>query len=235
MHLYLKKFYENFFSFFFFCIGKGQCWDGGVRMPTIASWPGHIPAGISIDQLTSSMDLLPTVAKLTGTDLPQDRVIDGKDLLPLLTNQTEESSHEFIFHYCGNQVHAVRYHPKDSDIVWKAHFMTAKWTEGTEMCSGHGICGCHGHLVEVQNPPLLYDMTDDPAESSPLASNSPDYKAVMENIYLALKTHIRGIHNVPGQLGYKNMFYPRLQMCCNFPYCSCKEKDGQLEHFPENV
>ena len=205
-------------------------------MPTIVSWPGHIPAGISLDELTSSMDLLPTVAKLTGADLPDDRIIDGKDILPLLTNQTQESSHEFIFHYCGNQVHAVRYHPKNSDTVWKAHFMTAKWNRGTEACIGHAICGCHGDHVEVQDPPLLYDVTDDPAESSPIAADTPEYKEVMTDIYPALKTHMKGIQNVPGQLGYKkNFFYPRLQMCCNFPYCSCKETDRDLEHYPEDI
>ncbi|KAJ7328577.1 hypothetical protein OS493_024497 [Desmophyllum pertusum] len=114
--------------------GKGQCWEGGVRMPTIVSWPGHIPTGISLDEVTSTMDLLPTVCKLTGEDPPDDRIVDGKDLLPLLTNQTQQSSHEFIFHYCGDQVHAVRYHPNNSDTVWKAHFMTPNWTEGIESC-----------------------------------------------------------------------------------------------------
>ncbi|KAJ7328571.1 hypothetical protein OS493_024491 [Desmophyllum pertusum] len=205
-------------------------------MPTIVSWPGHIPTGITIDEVTSSMDLLPTISKLTGADLPDDRIVDGKDLLPLLTNQTQQSSREFIFHYCGNQVHAVRYHPKNSDTVWKAHFMTAKWTEGTESCTGSGICGCHGNQVNVHNPPLLYDITDDPAESSPIAAEMPEYKEAMSDIYPALKTHKEGVQSVPGQLGMrKNFFYPRLQMCCNFPYCSCKETDRVLEHYPEHV
>ena len=211
-------------------VGKGQCWDGGVRIPTIVSWPGHIPAGISLDELTSNMDVLPTVAKLTGADLPQDRVIDGKDLLPLLTNQTQQSSHEFIFHYCANQVHAVRYHPKNSDTVLKAHFMTANWTEGTESCIGKGIvCGCHGVRVKVQDPPLLFDVTNDPSESFPIDTGSPEYKEVIKDIYSALKTHKEGVESVPGQLGRKNFFHPRLQMCCNFPFCSCKETDRKLE------
>ena len=204
-------------------------------MPTIVSWPGHISAGISLDELTSNMDVLPTVAKLTGADLPQDRVIDGKDLLPLLTNKTQQSSHEFIFHYCGNQVHAVRYHPENSDTVWKAHFVTPKWTEGTEMCLGHAICGCHGDYVDVHDPPLLYDMTDDPAESSPIPVNTPEYKEVMKDIYPALEAHKEGIQNVPGQLGTKNFFYPRLQMCCNFPLCRCMEADRELEHYPDHI
>ena len=202
-------------------------------MPTVVSWPGHIPAGISLDELTSNMDLLPTVAKLTGADLPEDRVIDGKDLLPLLTNQTQQSSHKFIFHYCGNQVHAVRYHPKNSDTVWKAHFITPKWTDGTESCIGKTIvCLCHGNYVEVQDPPLLYDMTTDPAESSPIAPDSTEYQEVMREIYPALKQHKEGMEQVPDQLT-KNFFHPRLQMCCNVPFCYCRETDRQFEHYPK--
>ena len=203
-------------------------------MPTIVSWPGHIPAGISLDEPTSSMDLLPTVAKLTGGDLPQDRIVDGTDLLPLLTKQTQQSSHEFIFHYCGNQVHAVRYHPKNSGTVWKAHFMTPKWTEGTEECFGEAVCRCYGDYVNFHDPLLLYDITNDPAESTPIAADRPEYQDVMKHIYPALKTHTQSIESVPNQLEWhKNVFYPRLQMCCNFPFCSCKETDRELEHFPQ--
>ena len=226
---------------FYFLTGKGQCWEGGVRMPTIVSWPGHIPTGITIDEVTSSMDLLPTISKLTGADLPDDRIVDGKDLLPLLTNQTQQSSHEFIFHYCGDQVHAVRYHPNNSDTVWKAHFMTPNWTEGIESCLGQKLtenlfmtiptCLCHGRFIEKQDPPLLYDITTDPAESSPIDADRPEYKEVMNDIYPALETHKEGIKPVPDQLE-NNFPHPRLQMCCNFPFCTCKET-GDLEHYPD--
>lgn len=203
-------------------------------MPTIASWPGHIPAGISIDQLTSSMDLFPTVAKLTGGDLPQDRVIDGKGLFSLLTNQTQTSSHDFVFHCCGKQVHAVRYHPKDSDTVWKAHFVSPKWNEGTESCIGKRIvCGCFGDHVKVQDPPLLFDVSNDPSESSPVASDRPDHQWVMREIHPALQAHKRSISDVPSQLGAKNSFHPSLQMCCSFPFCSCEETGRRLEHYPK--
>ena len=205
-------------------------------MPTIVSWPGHIPAGTSLEELTSSMDVLPTIAKLTGAGIPEDRIIDGKDLLPLLTNKTQKSPHEFLFHYCGDQVHAVRYRPKSIHTVWKAHFMTPKWTEGIESCVGKGICRCHGDQVNVHDPPLLYDMTDDPAESSPIPVHMPEYKEVMKDIYPALKAHQEGVESVPCQLQVaKNLFYPRLQMCCNFPFCSCKETGREIEHYPEDV
>ena len=206
-------------------------------MPTIVSWPGHIPSGISLNQPTTTMDLLPTVAKLVGADIPQDRIIDGKDLSPLLTNQTKDSAHDFIFHYCGNQVFAARYHPKNGDTVWKAHFMTPKWTEGTDYCIGTGVCLCHGKRVTVHDQPLLFDITNDPSESHPIGADSAEYQAVMKNIYPALKMHKESIKSVPNQLeGHKALiFHPSLQMCCNFPFCSCKETDRELEHYPQNV
>ena len=203
-------------------------------MPTIVSWPGHIPLGISLDQPTTTMDLLPTVAKVVGTDVPQDRIVDGKDLLPLVTNKMQQSSHEFIFHYCGNQVHAIRYSPKKSDVVWKVHFMTPKWTKGTEACIGQGVCNCHGRHVTVYEPPLLFDITSDPSESSPIGTDRPEYQEVIKHIYPALKKHKTSIESVPNQLErHKNFFNPWLQMCCNFPLCSCKESDRELEHYPQ--
>lgn len=202
-------------------------------MPTVVSWPGHIPAGISLDEPTNSMDLLPTVAKLTGQDVPQDRIVDGKDLLPLLTNQSRQSSHEFMFHYCGNQVHAVRYYLKNSNVIWKAHFMTPKWTAGAETCIGQAICSCHGDYVTVHDPPLLYDITNDPFERNPVAANTPKYQEVMKDIYPAVTLHKESVESVPNQMEkHKNFFHPSLQMCCNFPSCNCKESDRELEHYP---
>lgn len=213
--------------------GKGQSWEGGIRMPTIVSWPKHIPAGISLDKLTSTLDLLPTVAKLVGGDVPKDRVIDGKDLLPLLTNQTQHTSHEFIFHYCGNQIHAVRYHAKETEIVWKVHLMTPNWGEGTDYCIDIGLCLCHGHHVTVHKNPLLFDITNNPGENSPISDDRPEYKEVMKHIDPAIKKHKETIDSVPNQLeAHKNHFHPSLQMCCNFPFCSCRENDRELEHYP---
>lgn len=186
---------------------------------------------MELDVLTSTMDLLPTVARLVRRDIPRDRIIDGKNLLPLLTNEEQHSPHEFIFHYCGNQIHAVRYHPKESDIVWKAHLMTPKWSEGTDYCSETGLCLCHGDSVTVHEDPLLFDITNDPGESSPIAANTPGYQFVMSRISAAIDEHRETIDSVPNQLeDDKTSFHPGLQMCCNFPFCTCKET-RDLEHY----
>jgi len=89
--------------------GKGNTWEGGMREPTLAWWPGHVPAGAVCDEVASTMDLLPTVARLAGGKAPDDRVIDGKDIAPLLRDPANaKSPHETFFYHQGNNLRAVR-------------------------------------------------------------------------------------------------------------------------------
>lgn len=78
--------------------GKGSTWEGGMRVPTIAYWPSHIPPGQESDLMLSNIDILPTFAKLAGVGLPQDRTIDGHDIMPLLRGEVSVSPHQYI-HY----------------------------------------------------------------------------------------------------------------------------------------
>uniref|UniRef100_A0A8C0DJY3 Steroid sulfatase n=1 Tax=Balaenoptera musculus TaxID=9771 RepID=A0A8C0DJY3_BALMU len=93
--------------------GKANNWEGGIRVPGILRWPGVIQAGLEIDEPTSNMDIFPTVAKLAGSPLPEDRIIDGRDLMPLLQGRSHRSDHEFLFHYCNFYLNAVRWHPQN--------------------------------------------------------------------------------------------------------------------------
>ncbi|XP_037676904.1 putative serine/threonine-protein kinase PRKY [Choloepus didactylus] len=95
--------------------GKSNNWEGGIRVPGLLRWPGVIPAGQEIDEPTSNMDLFPMVAKLAGSPLPEDRVIDGRDMMPLLRGRSQHSEHEFLFHYCNSYLNAVRWHPPNSE------------------------------------------------------------------------------------------------------------------------
>ncbi len=89
--------------------GKGSQWEGGMREPTLAWWPGHIPPGSVCDEVATTMDLLPTFAQLGGGKVPTDRVIDGKDIAPLLLAEPgAKSPHETFFYYSRNQLRAVR-------------------------------------------------------------------------------------------------------------------------------
>ncbi|XP_072812115.1 steryl-sulfatase isoform X5 [Vicugna pacos] len=94
--------------------GKANNWEGGIRVPGVLRWPGVIQAGLEIDEPTSNMDIFPTVAKLAGAPLPEDRIIDGRDLMPLLRGESQHSDHEFLFHYCNFYLNAVRWHPRNN-------------------------------------------------------------------------------------------------------------------------
>lgn len=89
--------------------GKGSTLEGGVRVPFVARWPGTIPAGTESDAAITGMDLLPTLTKLAGGAVPNDRVIDGKDIWPLLAGKPDaKSSHEAIYYLRGRGVQGIR-------------------------------------------------------------------------------------------------------------------------------
>ncbi|KYO30308.1 steryl-sulfatase-like [Alligator mississippiensis] len=104
--------------------GKSTNWEGGIRVPGLLHWPGVIPHGAHIHEPTSNMDIFPTVVNLAGAHVPTDRIIDGHDLMPLLQGKIIQSKHEFLFHYCNAYLNAVRWHPGNSDAIWKAFFFT---------------------------------------------------------------------------------------------------------------
>lgn len=101
--------------------GKGSTYEGGVRVPFVARWPGAIPAGIESDEAMTGMDLLPTLTRLAGGDVPDDRVIDGKDISPLLTGKSNaKSPHEAIYYLRGRGIQGIRIGD------WKYHITTEK-------------------------------------------------------------------------------------------------------------
>ena len=88
--------------------GKTSTWEGGVREPTIAWWPGRIRTGSACDAMMSEMDVLPTLVKLAGGAVPTDRPIDGKDIWLLLSGESRQSPHEALFYFKGDRLEAVR-------------------------------------------------------------------------------------------------------------------------------
>ena len=90
---------------------KGSASEGGMRIPMIAWWPGKIGADTASDAVTGNIDLLPTLVKLAGGEAPKDRVIDGKDLWPLLSGTKKESPHDAYYCFGVNGLSAVRSGP----------------------------------------------------------------------------------------------------------------------------
>jgi arylsulfatase A len=95
---------------------KGSTWEGGMREPTIAWWPGKIPAGTSTDEISGMIDVLPTLVTLAGGKPPADRKLDGGDVWPLLAGESgAKSPHDVYYYYRGLKLEAVR----SGD--WKLH------------------------------------------------------------------------------------------------------------------
>lgn len=95
---------------------KASTFEGGMREPTIAWWPGHIPAGSSTDEIASMMDVLPTFVKLAGGSVPSARTIDGRDIWPLLSGQPgAKTPHDRFAYFRGQHLEAIRSGP------WKLH------------------------------------------------------------------------------------------------------------------
>ena len=93
---------------------KGSTFEGGMREATVIRWPGMVPAARTNDEIVTAMDLLPTFANLAGAEVPTDRVIDGKDVWPVLAGESS-SPHEVFFYHRGNNLRAVR------SGRWKLH------------------------------------------------------------------------------------------------------------------
>jgi len=88
---------------------KFQTYEGGMRVPCIMHWKGKVPAGSSCDEIAATIDLLPTIAGLSGAEMPNDRTIDGKDIWPLIAGKKgAQTPHEIYFFYKGNKLESAR-------------------------------------------------------------------------------------------------------------------------------
>ena len=88
---------------------KFQTYEGGMRVPCIMHWKGKIPPGSSCDEIAATIDLLPTIAGLSGVELPNDRTIDGKNIWPLISGKEgAKTPHEIYFFYKGNSLESAR-------------------------------------------------------------------------------------------------------------------------------
>lgn len=144
--------------------GKGTEFEGGVREPFVARWPGHIPAGTVCKEPAMTIDLLPTLAKLAGAPLPKNK-IDGLDISPLLLQPTEaKSPHEALFFYWGRELQAVR------SGKWKLHFPHSY----RSLTGKPGMDGKSGGYTQEQIGLALFDLDQDIGEKTNVAEQHPD-------------------------------------------------------------
>jgi len=239
--------------------GKGTNWEGGIRVPAIVYWKGRLVPRVT-NQLVNSMDLFPTMIHLAGLEVPNDRIIDGRDLSSFLFDQsppilppdtmptvleTLEPSkeiancsaiHEWMFHWCGKAVTSVRHGH------YKAHFAGELFDVGLnatghrcqECCPDRVICRCDSSTFD---PPLLYNLYYDPGERHPIDPKSEEYKreiALMDAARIAHQNSLYLEDNWSSQL--EALPRPWLEPCCNPPSCRCcvectAEEDQQHVEF----
>jgi arylsulfatase A len=132
---------------------KFTTWEGGLRVPFIARWPGTVPADRHVAGILSAIDLFPTLARITGAEIPSDRTIDGIDASGLLLGNTEVSPRREFLYYQGNVLEAVR-----SDD-WKLHIQ-----RGSQ---------------EVRE---LYNLRQDIGETTDLTAVAPDIVSRLEEL-----------------------------------------------------
>jgi arylsulfatase len=165
--------------------GKLTTFEGGVRVPCAVRWPGKIPAGRKSGELVATLDLVPTIAKMLNVELPR-HPIDGVDVLPFLTGQTDDSPRTEFYYYAGDELQAVRSGP------WKLHlpheYLTSAQPPGKDgkpanfanlrpesmQQSGlRGIASRHGYLIRKIDQ-SLFNLDSDIGEASNVAADHAD-------------------------------------------------------------
>lgn len=144
--------------------GKGTTFEGGVRVPFLARWPGVIPAGSVCGEPAMAIDLLPTCARLLGAPAQDpSRPIDGRDIWPLLSGQAgARSPHEVLYFYHGrNDLEAVR------AGRWKLHLPHGYRTMDGRQAGAGGRPGRYDTSARIGL--ALYDLDADPGEREDLA------------------------------------------------------------------
>ena len=161
--------------------GKGTSFEGGVRVPTVFWFPDKIPANSTCDQLATTMDILPTLAHLTGAPLP-DRKIDGKDIRPLMFGDPDAvSPHDAFAIYYDRQLRAVR------DTRWKLVFPHQYRTmEGQTP----GQDGAPGQYVQRRIPLSLYNLANDMGETTDVSADHPEIVKCLQDAADAIRADL---------------------------------------------
>ena len=144
---------------------KGNMCEGGIRVCTIAWCPGLVPKASVCEELTTSMDLLPTFANLAGAKLPGDRKLDGKDILPLLRGDSgAKTPHEAFFYRRGLDLYAVRSGP------WKLFVKATRAPLPGET------------KPQSIKPGTLYNLSDDIGETTDVSAKHPEVVARLQRL-----------------------------------------------------
>jgi arylsulfatase A len=153
--------------------GKGTTFEGGMRVPCVMRWPGKIPAGTVSDDLATTMDLLPTIAHLVGSEAPSDRVIDGMDIWPVMSGAPDvNTSDRVLFYHFPSELQAIR------QGKWKLHFAHQyRHQEGLPGKDGQSA----GQTTEAIGL-ALFNLDNDIGETKNVAEDHPEVVDHLKNL-----------------------------------------------------
>lgn len=156
--------------------GKGSTWEGGVRVPALAWWPGKVPANKTVDAVAGTIDLLPTAVALAGGTVPDEPVIDGRDLTPVLLGKTTDSPRGVHYYFRGYQLEAVREGP------WKLALVPQNETMGKPVSA------------DAQGgTPRLYHLDKEIGERTNLADQHPEVVERLSGMAQSMADDIGGV------------------------------------------
>ena len=148
--------------------------EGGFRVPFIAMWPGVIPAGTTSGEMSMNFDLFATCLGLAGAPVPRDRIIDGKDIMPVLAGESP-SPHDTLLFYDTRTLVALRHEQ------WKYHRRYTTDNAG---------------YWPLKQGPILFDLSIDPSESYSLLESEPglaaDLAAMLDAREAEMEKNLRG-------------------------------------------
>jgi len=154
--------------------GKGTSWDGGQKEPCIVSWPKKVPKNIISDKMISGIDILPTIAAITGAELPKNK-IDGVNMLPLFENKKgADPRHVFLHYYSTRQLQAVQ---KDH---WKLVFPHTYRSYEDVALGKDGFPGPYNYKKVTKME--LYNLKDDPFERKDVYDQNPEIVKELQKI-----------------------------------------------------
>lgn len=193
-------------------------------MPMIARWPGKIPPGIVNDSIAGTIDVFPTILKIAGVKVPGDRIIDGKDIWPILTSDSTKSSHEALFAMQGTNLMTVR------SGKWRLHvrspgrppkrgddWVDPRGPDGVTIIAPYEQARPSAYPGAIGGDPknmMLFDIEADPAEQRDVSKQHPDVVKRLKALYdktlaqvpkFKRPTQFNGLRRIKGgSLSYDN-------------------------------
>ncbi|MDG2168077.1 MAG: sulfatase [Opitutales bacterium] len=171
---------------------KTSTWEGGLRVPCIMWAPSKIPAGTICTEIASTMDMLPTIAKLAGGKVPTDRVIDGHDISNLVHGVEDATGPtDAFYYYVRTQLRAVRSGPWKLHLPLKSDQFWGRYSKPED-------------VIDISTP-LLYNLESDIGESKDVASK---YPGVVKKL-LQLAEHARSDIGDIDKIGENARFFDK--------------------------